>query len=60
MPKTAANKAGLYIVNPERIGAAPSRPKDAKRNESQKSYNAREYMELHAAKSQLDDKQEQK
>ena len=25
-----ANKAGLYIVEPDRKGAAPSKPKDAK------------------------------
>ena len=44
-----ANKAGLYIVDPERKGAAPSKPKDAKDNESQKAYYARKYMEIHAA-----------
>ena len=27
-----ANKAGLYIVDPDRKGAAPSKPKDAKDN----------------------------
>ena len=44
-----ANKTGLYIVDPERKGAAPSKPKDAKDNESPKAYYARKYMEIHAA-----------
>ena len=44
-----ANKPGLYIVDPNRKGAAPSKPKDAKDNESQKAYYARKYMEIHAA-----------
>ena len=44
-----ANKTGLYIVDPDRKGAAPSKPKDAKDNESQKAYHARKYMEIHAA-----------
>ena len=44
-----ANKTGLYTVDPERKGAAPSKPKDAKDNESQKAYYARKYMEIHAA-----------
>ena len=44
----AKNKAGLYIVDPERKGAASSKPKDAKDNESQKAYYARKYMEIHA------------
>ena len=44
-----ANKTGLYIVDPERKGAAPSKPKDAKDNESQKAHYARKYMEIHAA-----------
>ena len=43
-----ANKTGLYIVDPDRKGAAPSKPKDAKDNESQKAYYARKYMEIHA------------
>ena len=43
------NKAGLYIVDPDRKGDAPSKPKDAKDNESQKAYYARKYMEIHAA-----------
>ena len=45
----AANKTGLYIVDPDRKGAAPSKPKDAKDNESQKAYYARKYMEIQAA-----------
>ena len=45
----AANKAGLDFVDPDRKGAAPSKPKDAKDNESQKAYYARKYMEIHAA-----------
>jgi hypothetical protein len=49
MAKTVANKVGLYILDPERKGAAPSKPKDAQDNESQKSYYARKYMEAHAA-----------
>ena len=44
-----ANKTGLYIVDPDRKGAAPSKPKDARDNESQKAYYARKYMEIHAA-----------
>ena len=43
-----ANKTGLYIVDPDRKGAAPSKPKDATDNESQKAYYARKYMEIHA------------
>ena len=46
-----ANKTGLYIVDPDRKGAAPSKPKDAKDNESQKAYYARKYMEIHATDS---------
>ena len=46
-----ANKAGLYIVDPERKGAASGRPRDAADNESQKAYYARKYMEIHAARS---------
>ena len=46
-----ANKTGLYIVDPDRKGAAPSKPKDAKDNESQKAYYARKYMEIHAAET---------
>ena len=46
-----ANKAGLYIVDPARKGAASSKPKDAADNESQKAYYARKYMEIHAARS---------
>ena len=44
-----ANKTGLYIVDPDRKGAAPSKPRDAKENESQKAYYARKYMEIHTA-----------
>ena len=44
-----AKKTGLYIVDPDRKGAAPSKPEDAKDNESQKAYYARKYMEIHAA-----------
>ena len=44
-----ANKAGLYIVDPDRKGAASSKPKGARDNESQKAYHARKYMEIHAA-----------
>ena len=44
-----ANKTGLYIVDPDRKGAVPSKPKGAKDNESQKAYYARKYMEIHAA-----------
>ena len=50
MEKTVTNKTGLYIVDPERKGAAPSKPKDARDNESQKAYYARKYMEIHAAR----------
>ena len=50
--KTA--KVGLYVVDPERKGAAPSKPKDAKDNESQKAYYTRKYMEIHAAKKSTD------
>ena len=44
------NKAGLYIVDPERKGAASIKPKDAADNESQKAYYARKYMEIQAAR----------
>ncbi len=47
-------KMGLYVVDPERKGAAPSKPKDAKDNESQKAYYTRKYMEIHAAKKPND------
>ena len=43
-----ANKTGLYIVDPDRKGAAPNKPKDAAYNESQKAYYARKYIEIHA------------
>lgn len=45
----AANKTGLYIVDPDRKGAAPSELKDAKDNESQDAYFTRKYMEIPAA-----------
>ena len=45
-----ANKAGLYIVNSDRKGAASSKPKDAKDNERQKAYYTRKYMKIHAAR----------
>ena len=44
------NNKGFYIVDPDRKGAAPSKPKDAKDNESQKAYYARKYMEIHSAR----------
>ena len=44
------NKAGLYIVDPDRKGASSSKPEDGKDNESQKAYYARKYMEIHAAR----------
>ena len=47
------NKTGLYIVDPDRKGAAPSKPKDARDNESQKAYYARKYMEIHASDTNL-------
>ena len=44
-----ANKTGLFIVDPDRKGAASGKPNDAKDNESRKAYYARKYMEIHAA-----------
>ena len=44
------NKVGLYIVAPKRKGAASSKPRDARDNESQKAYYTRKYMEIHAAR----------
>lgn len=44
------NKAGLYIVDPDRKEAAWSKPKDARDDGSQKAYYARKYMEIHAAR----------
>ena len=44
-----ANKTGFFIVDPDRKGAASSKPNDAKDNESRKAYYARKYMEIHAA-----------
>ena len=52
-----ANKAGLYIVDPDRKGAAPSKPKDAKDNESQKAYHTRKYMKIQAARSKKEPKE---
>ena len=49
MTNTVVNKTGLYIVRPDRLGAAPGRPKDAQSNESQKSYYARKYMQARSA-----------
>ena len=42
-------KKGLYIVTPERLGAGP--PKEGKFTESQRSYYARKYMQIHSAQS---------
>ena len=44
-----ANKTGLHIVDPNCKRAAPSKPKDAKDNESQTAYYTRKYMEIRAA-----------
>ena len=52
--KKKTPKVGLYVVDPERKGAAPSKPRDAKDNESQKAYYTRKYMEIHAAKKSTD------
>ena len=48
LKKTAADK-GLYVVDPDRIGAGP--PKEGKYTESKKSYFVRKYMEVHSARS---------
>ena len=53
-----ANKAGLYIVDPDRKGAASSKPKDAKDSESQKAYYTRKYMEIHAARKKKEGQSE--
>ena len=45
----AAAKKGFYIVTPERKGAGP--PKEGKYTESQRSYYARKYMQIHSARS---------
>ena len=45
----AAAKKGFYIVTPERKGAGP--PKVGKYTESQRSYYARRYMQIHSAQS---------
>ena len=44
-----AAKKGFYIVTPERKGAGP--PKGEKYTESQRSYYARRYMQIHSARS---------
>ena len=44
------NKVGLYIVAPKRKGAASSKPRDARDDESQKAYYTLKYMEIHAAR----------
>ena len=57
MPETEAKKTatkvaakkGFYIVTPERKGAGP--PKEGKYTESQRSYYARKYMQIHSAQS---------
>ena len=46
--KAAAEK-GLYIVTPARKGAGP--PRDGQYTESQRSYYARKYMQIQAARS---------
>ena len=46
--RTEAQK-GFYIVTPERKGAGP--PKEGKYTESQRSYHARNYMQMHCARS---------
>ena len=57
MEKTSAKKAtgkkaakkGFYIVTPEHKDAGP--PKDNKYTESQRSYYALRYMQIHSARS---------
>ena len=44
-----AAKKGFYIVTPERKGAGP--PKDGRYTESQRSYYARRYMQIHSARA---------
>ena len=46
--KTAAKK-GFYIVTPERKGAGP--PREGKYTESQRSYYARKYMQIHSTRA---------
>ena len=41
-----ANKKGFYIVDPDRKGASPIKPKYAADNESQKAYYTRKYIEI--------------
>ena len=45
----SAAKKGFYIVTPERKGAGP--PRNDKYTESQRSYHARRYMQIHSARS---------
>ena len=45
----AANKTGLYVVNPDRKGAASNKHRHARDNESQKACCAHKHMEIHAA-----------
>ena len=50
--KTAARAAaekGFYIVTPKRKGAGP--PKEGKYTESQRSYYALKYMQIHSVQS---------
>ena len=44
-----AVKKGFYIVTPERKGAGS--PKNDKYTESQRSYYARRYMQIHSTQS---------
>ena len=43
-------KAGLSIVAPDRKGATPSKPENAKDYESQNAYYTRKYKEIHATR----------
>ena len=52
--KKKTPKVCLYVVDLERKGAASSKPRDAKDNESQKAYYTRKYMEIHAAQKSTD------
>ena len=42
-------KKDFYIIDDDRNGAAQSKPKDARDNESQKGYYTPKYMEIHVA-----------
>ena len=46
--KTTSGK-GLYLVDPDRIGAGP--PQEGEYTESKKSYFVRKYMEIHFGRS---------